>query len=95
MCFLADFGHWVYFGLSSNPFFNYNKCKHLHIGNHELNFEYYMSTASETFKIQNVKSENDLGLTVDRGLKFSEHINKKISKANKILGLIFAHYLKL
>ena len=32
-------------------FFNYDKCKHLHIGNHELNIEYYMSTDSETFKI--------------------------------------------
>ena len=51
-----------------------------------------MSTDSETFKIQNVDSENDLGLIVDRGLKFSEHINKKISKANKTLGLIFKSF---
>ena len=73
-------------------FFNYSKCKHLHIGNHELNFEYFMSTESETFKIQNINSENDLGVIVDRGLKVSEHINKKISKANKILGLIFKSF---
>ena len=51
-------------------------------------YSIFMSTDSETFKIQNVNSENDLGLIVDRGLKFSEHINKKISKANKILSLI-------
>ena len=73
-------------------FFNYNKCKHLHIGNHDLNFEYFMSTDSESFKVQNVNSENDLGLIVDRGLKLSEHINEKISKANKILGLIFKSF---
>ena len=72
--------------------FNYNKCKHLHIGNNELNIEYCMSTDSETFKKLNVNSENDLGLIVDRGLKFSEHINKKISKANKMLGLIFKSF---
>ena len=61
-------------------YFNYNKCKQLHIGNHDLNFEYFMSTDSESFKVQNINSENDLGLIVDRGLKLSEHINKKISK---------------
>ena len=69
-------------------FYNYSKRKHLHIGSHELISEYFMYTESEIFKIQNVKSENDLGLIVDiivdRGLKFSEHINNKISKANKI-----------
>ena len=69
-------------------FFNYSKCKHLHIGSHELISEYFMYTEVETFKIQNVNSENDLGLNVDRGLKFSEHINNKISKANEILGRI-------
>ena len=51
-----------------------------------------MYTESETLKIQNVNSENDLGLIVDRGLKFSEHINNRISKANKILGLIFKSF---
>ena len=47
-----------------------------------------MYTESEILKIQDVKSENDLGLIVDlivdMGLKFNEHINNKISKANKI-----------
>ena len=64
--------------------FNYSKCKQLHIGSHELISEYFMYRELETCKIQNVNSENDLGLIVDRGLKVSEHINNKISKANKI-----------
>ena len=73
-------------------FFKY-RCKHLHIGSHELISEYFMYTESETFKIQNVNSEYDLGLIVDKGLKISEHINNKISKVNKILGLIFKPFM--
>lgn len=66
-------------------FFNYNKCKHSHIGRRDSILEYYMHTDHGAIKIQNVNSENDLGLIVDKGLKFSEHINNKIAKANKIL----------
>ncbi|MES9994414.1 MAG: hypothetical protein ABW098_20885, partial [Candidatus Thiodiazotropha sp.] len=73
-------------------FFNYNKCKHLHIGRRDSVLEYYMHTDHGAIKIQNVNSENDLGLIVDKGLKFSEHINNKIAKANKILGLIFKSF---
>ena len=35
-----------------------------------------------------VEEEVDLGVTVDSKLKFSKHIDLKISKANKLLGLI-------
>jgi hypothetical protein len=38
--------------------------------------------------LDTVEEEVDLGVTVDNKLKFSKHVDTKISKANKLLGLI-------
>ena len=40
-------------------------------------------------KIQKVTPEKDLGVTFDQNLKFTDHINNKVNKANKNVGLIF------
>ena len=65
------------------------KCKHLHIGNHDINFEYKMQTNSGEMKVQKVTTEKDLGVTFDQNLKFTGHINNKVIKANWNVGLIF------
>ena len=69
--------------------YHFQKCKHLHIGNHDINFEYTMQTNSREMKVQKVKTEKDLGVTFDHNLKFTDHINNKVNKANRNVGLIF------
>ena len=40
-------------------------------------------------KVQKVKTEKDLGVTFDQNLKFTDHMNNKVNKANRNVGLIF------
>ena len=61
--------------------YHFQKCKRLHIGNHDINFEYTMQTNSGEMKVQKVTSEKDLGVTFDKNLKFKDHINNKVNKA--------------
>ena len=39
--------------------------------------------------VEKVTSEKDLGVTFDQKLKFTDHINNKVNKANRNVGLIF------
>ncbi|XP_069134233.1 uncharacterized protein B0403.1-like [Argopecten irradians] len=68
--------------------FNIKKCKHMPIGNSNQhdNFCYKMGTNEE---ISKCSSEKDIGVTFDHHLKFSQHVNNSVSKANRITGLIF------
>ena len=43
----------------------------------------------ETVEIKKVDSDKDLGVIFDSNMKFGEHINSKVTKANQILGIIF------
>ena len=72
-----------------NMFFNFGKCKHVHYGSHDENFRYTMVNSDELMEIQNVISENDLGVLVDNKLLFREHIAKKVGTVNRKLGIIF------
>ena len=45
--------------------YHFQKCKHLHIGNNDTNFEYTMHTNNREVKVQNVTSEKYLGVTFD------------------------------
>ena len=66
--------------------YNYKKCHHLHVGKNYQNTEY---TMDGPVMIAKVDSEKDLGVIFDSNMKFGEHINSKVTKANQILGLIF------
>ena len=81
--------------------FNLSKCHVLHLGSKNPKASYTMykqhdvkqtkSGISYTLKfhsLDTVHAEVDLGVTVDDKLKFTKHIDTKISKANKLLGLI-------
>ena len=41
------------------------------------------------------EEEKDLGVTVDSNLKFETHVNLKVNKANKIMGLIRRSFIQL
>ena len=81
--------------------FNLTKCHVLHLGSKNPKSSYTMykkHNIKQTEKgisyflqfhtLDTVDEEVDLGVTVDNQLKFSKHIDTKISKANRILGLI-------
>ena len=69
--------------------YHFKKCKQLHIGNHDINFDYSMQTDTGPVLVEKVTSEKDLGVTFDQKLKFTDHINNKVNKANRNVGLIF------
>ena len=48
-----------------------------------------MNTGHETIEIEKVSSEKDRGVIIDQSLNFSKHINEKVNKANRNLGIIF------
>jgi hypothetical protein len=73
--------------------FNADKCHILTLGKienitHTHRYELYGE------ELEHVFEETDLGVTIDHALNFEDHISKKVSKANSIVGLIrrsFAH----
>ena len=54
--------------------YHLKKCKHLHVGTHDINFEYSMDTESGPVKVEKISSEKDLGVIFDSSLRFGEHI---------------------
>ena len=76
-------------------FFNFKKCKHMHLGYHDMDQTYTMKKGQDPIPIEKVDSEKDFGVIIDRDLKFSEHINSKIKIANRNLGLIFRTFTYL
>ena len=68
--------------------FNSSKCHHLHIGR-ETGFIYTMEEdGSRRTTVSEVKQEKDLGVLIDKDLKFQHHIAESVKKANRKLGLI-------
>ena len=69
---------------------NINKCKVLSIGRAGTlsKYKYGFNTAKGFEELEQVASIKDLGIIVDTGLTFTEHIQVKINKAYSILGII-------
>ena len=55
------------------------KCKHMHIGSHDINFEYTIQTNNGTVIVEKVTTEKDLGVIFDQKLKFTDYINAKVN----------------
>ena len=63
-----------------------------------MNQTYTMNKEQGSIPIEKVDSEKDLGVIIDKDLKFSEHISSKIKTANRNLpppGLIFRTFTYL
>ena len=54
-----------------------------------------MKEGQELIPVEKVDSEKDLGVIIDKDLKFTEHINSKIKIANTNVGLIFRTFTYL
>ena len=67
--------------------FNTRKCQILHVGKNNPEFKYFMDGR----ELQCIEAEKDLGVSVDKDLKFEQHINEAVKKANKIAGMITLH----
>ena len=46
-----------------------------------------MNIGQEVIEIETDISEQDLGVIMDKALNFSQHINSKVYKANRNLGI--------
>jgi len=67
--------------------FNEPKCSVLHLGSTNPCYEFCMrNTSLEAI------TEEDLGVTIDRELKFHIHVNKAVNKASIMLGLVRATF---
>ena len=82
--FQEDINHLLAWSLKWQLKFNISKCYVLHLGPSHSYGDYYLDsnviTACDTVR--------DLGVTVDNCLKFHDHTNLTITKANRTLGLI-------
>ena len=66
--------------------FNPAKCMHLRISNKRLYIKstYYLDGSI----IKEVPSANYLGVTIDSGLTWSDHVTRVVAKANSVLGFL-------
>jgi len=64
--------------------FNYSKCTLLTIGRSSHTNNYLM----DSFYLENIEYAKDLGIIIDKHLKFHQHCSQAISKANRMLGII-------
>ena len=67
--------------------FNITKCSVLHIGKNNNNVKYYFDKDNKR-ELKTTKCEKDVGVAFSPDLKFDEHINTIVSKANQLVGLI-------
>ena len=69
--------------------FHPEKCKVMHLGRTNPKTTYHMKTEEGGYhELEEVEVEKDLGVEVDNKLKFSNHIQSKVNKANKVLGCL-------
>ena len=64
--------------------FNVNKCQLLQIGSQNKKYDYEIMGQ----QIKSVNQAKDLGVIISQNLKFSQHTNEAVKKANRMLGFI-------
>ena len=65
------------------------KCKHLHFGTRREPATFKLKCEQKFTNIEDVTCGQNLGVTIDQALNFSEHISNKVNKANRYLGMNF------
>ena len=78
------------------PKFHPHMCKFMTVSNKtklESKSSYHLySNEGEVVELEMSEGEKDIGVLVDRNLRFSKHITQKVNKANSIMGLIRRTY---
>ena len=67
--------------------FNITKCKVLHIGKKNPEVTYSMVNNETPQEVTTCEEEKDLGVTFDKKLDFSSHIDKAINTAKRVLSM--------
>ena len=75
--------------------FNAEKCKVMYIGQHNSRHEYTMKRDNTDIVLSRTTEEKDLGVFMDPSLSFSTQVERVVSKANRMLGLIRRSYTYL
>ena len=77
--------------------FNADKCKVLHLGNshHKATYKMRKHGSEEKIDLQETTLEKDLGVHMDPELKLSQHLERQVNKANRLLGLIRRSFVYL
>ena len=69
--------------------FNIAKCKAVHYGNIQFEFDYQMKDNTGQVKdLPYDTEEKDLGIKFHNSLKFDSHISTVVNKANQLIGLV-------
>ena len=64
-------------------------------GKQDVGVSYNIAANGESFQLERVDNEKDLGFLIDSRLNFENHINKTVKKANKIVGVIKRNFKDL
>ncbi len=78
--------------------FHSEKCKVMTVTkqrNQQVEREYFMQKEDQPVRLERVHREKDLGIIVDQHLTFEQHINEKVNKANRMVGLIRRSFVDL
>ena len=68
--------------------FNINKCKVLHLGHNNPQFNYTMRDGENQITLDKTICEKDLGVNIDNKLTFNKHIITQVKKARGTAGVI-------
>ena len=75
---------------------NISKCKVTTINRkQDVGVSYNIAANGESFQLERVDNEKDLGFLIDSRLNFENHINKTVKKANKIVGVFKRNFYDL
>ena len=72
--------------------FNSEKCKILHVGKNNPNYDYVMNVNDTLVNLETTDCERDLGVYVDSNLNFEHHINVTIRKSKNIAFIILRNF---
>ena len=68
--------------------FSEEKCKVMHLGQYNHHYHYTIINGGKDTTMGETTNERDLGVQIDRDLKFDQQVEMVANKANKMLGLI-------
>ena len=72
--------------------FNPQKCSVVNVGKKSIDYMYTVSTEEGEIQLNKTTGEKDLGVYIDTKLTYDEHITSIVSKANRMIGLVWRSF---